>query len=136
MARDLLLGDTGRTWSRGSLPAGAQGYVPKKWWSEAEAEAEVQRHMKGSGILHPGLPRADAERTVLDYMKANKIAVMTSSGSLLFPEKQQKEIFRKLDDVRYDVRSVGSNIRTATLVLSAALGALAVASVYRTSSGK
>jgi hypothetical protein len=136
VARDLLLGDSGRDWSRGSLPTGARGYAPRKWWTEAEAEAEVQRHVRGSGLLHPPLPRADAERVVLDYMRANKIGVTSSSGSILFPAKQQRELFTKLDDVRYDLRLAGRNVGATVLVLSAALGAVALASVYRTSSGK
>jgi hypothetical protein len=136
MARDLLLGESGRDWSRGSLPTGATGYVPKKWWTEAEAEAEVQRHVRGGGVLRPPLPRALAEKTVLDYMRANKIGVATSSGSVLFPAKQQRELFTKLDDVRFDLRQAGRNVGATVLVLSAALGAVAVASVYRTSSGK
>jgi hypothetical protein len=136
VARDLLLGTSSRDWSRGSLPAAAQGYVPRKWWTEAEAEAEVQRHVKGSGILHPPLPRELAEKTVLDYMKANKIGVTSTSGSILIPSKQQREFFAKIDDVRYDLRQTGRNVGTTVLVLSAALGAVAVASVYRTSSGR
>jgi hypothetical protein len=136
MARDLLLGETPRTWSRGSLPAGATGYVPKKWWTEVQAEAEVQRHVRGSGVLHPPLPRRDAEETVLAYMRANKIGVTSSSGSILFPARQQRALFNKLDDVRYDLRQAGRNVGATVLVLSAALGAVALASVYRTSSGK
>jgi hypothetical protein len=136
MARDMLLGNSGRDWSRGSLPTGATGYVPRKWWTEAEAEAEVQRHMKSNGLLHPPLPRELAEKTVLDYMRANKIGVTSSSGSVLFPARQQQALFTKLDDVRYDLRQAGRNVGATVLVLSAALGAVALASVYRTSSGK
>jgi hypothetical protein len=136
MARDILLGDTSRDFSLGSLPTGAQGYVPRKWWSEAEANAEVRRHEKGSGLLHPPLPREAAERVVLDYMRANKIGVASSSGSVLFPAAQQRALFTKLDDVRYDLRQAGRNVGATVLVLSAALGAVAVASVYRTSKGK
>lgn len=58
----------------------------------------------------------------------------STSGSILLPAKQQKAIFRKVDDVRYDLRRAGSHVRTGTLVLSASLGLLALASVYRTAS--
>ena len=132
MAHDLILGTTRRDWSLGSLPKGATGYVPKNWWTEAQAEAEVQKHMKGSGFLSPGLPRKDAEETVMDYMRANKIGVMSGIGSLLIPDKQQKAFLSKIDDIRYDVRRVGAKIGGATLVLSAALGLLGVASLYKT----
>jgi len=132
MAHDILFGQTSRNWATGSLPKGATGYVPKNWWTEAQAEAEVQKHMKGSGFLSPGLPRKDAEETVMDYMRANKIGVMSGIGSLLIPDKQQKAFLSKIDDIRYDVRRVGAKIGGATLVLSAALGLLGVASLYKT----
>lgn len=60
----------------------------------------------------------------------------SASGSVLLPASQQRAIFNKLDDVRYDVRRAGRNVGAAVLALSAALGAVAVASVYRTSRGK
>jgi hypothetical protein len=136
VARDLLLGETGRSFSRGSLPTGARGYAPRKWWTEAEAEAEVCRLEKSGGLFGGKLPRAEAEKKVLASMRAGKVGIMTSSGSILLPDKQQKAIFAKLDDVRYDLRLAGRNVGTTVLVLSAALGAVALASVYRTSSGK
>lgn len=136
MAYDLILGQTARDFSIGSLPKGATGYVPKKWWTETEAEAEVQKHVKGGGFLHPPLPRDQAEKIVLDYMRAQRIGITSSSGSLLIPDKQQRAFFTKIDDMRYDLRRTGSHIGTAVLVLSASLGAIALASVYRTSSGR
>jgi len=60
----------------------------------------------------------------------------STSGSILLPAKQQRAVFNKIDDVRYDLRRAGSHVRTGTLVLSAALGAIAVASIYRTASGR
>ena len=131
MAHDILFGQTSRDWSTGSLPKGATGYVPKSWWSETQAEAEVQKHMK-SGFLSPGLSRENAEDTVLAYMKANKIGVMSGIGSLLIPDKQQKAFMSKIDDIRFDVRRVGAKIGGATIILSAALGLLGIASIYRT----
>jgi hypothetical protein len=136
MSRDLLLGETPRTWSRGSLPAGARGYAPRKWWTEAEAEAEVCRQMERGGTFGGKLPRDAAERAVADLMRARKIGVQTSAGSILLPASQQRAIFSKLDDVRYDLRQAGRNVGATVLVLSAALGAVALASVYRTSSGR
>ena len=61
---------------------------------------------------------------------------VSTSGSILLPAKQQRAVFAKIDDVRYDLRRAGSHVRTGTLVLSASLGLLALASVYRTASGK
>ena len=61
---------------------------------------------------------------------------VSTSGSLLLPAKQQRAVFNKIDDVRYDLRRAGSHLKTGTLVLSASLGLLALASVYRTASGK
>lgn len=55
-----------------------------------------------------------------------------STGSLLIPDKQQRTFLAKIDDVRYDVRRAGAKIGGATLVLSAALGLLAVASLCKT----
>jgi len=49
-----------------------------------------------------------------------------SCGSIVLPAKQQKQIFNKLDDVRYDVRRAGSRALTGMLVLSGALGVLAI----------
>lgn len=131
MSFDLILGQTKRDWSLGSLPKGATGYIPRDWWTETQAEAEVQRHMK-SGFLNPGMPRKDAEEVVLSYMKDKRIGIMTGIGSLLIPDKQQKAFLSKIDDIRYDVRRVGAKIGGATLVLSAALGLLGIASIYKT----
>ena len=56
-----------------------------------------------------------------------------SCGSIVLPAKQQKAIFNKLDDVRYDVRRAGVKISMATFALAAALGFLGLASIYKTS---
>jgi hypothetical protein len=132
MAHDILLGRTSRDWSTGSLPKGATGYVPKKWWTETEAEADVQKNMKDGGLFGSKLPREDAEKSTLAFMKAKKIGIMSGIGSLLIPSKQQKAFMAKIDDVRYDVRRAGAKIGGATLILSAALGLLGVASLYKT----
>jgi hypothetical protein len=57
-----------------------------------------------------------------------------SCGSLLMPAKQQKAIFAKIDDVRYDMRRVGNKMSIATLCLAAGIGLLGIASIYRTAS--
>jgi hypothetical protein len=56
-------------------------------------------------------------------------------GSILLPEKQEKRLLNKIDDVRYDIRKAGNATKIGLLVLSAALGSLAVASFFRTSKG-
>lgn len=155
MAHDIALGQTPRDWSigkgarsagggggggrpavpvGGALPTGATGYIPRGWWTETEAEADVQKNMKGGGLFGSKLPREEAEKSTLAYMKAKKIGIMTGSkvGSLLIPTKQQKAFLAKIDDVRYDVRRAGAKIGGATLILSAALGLLGVASLYKT----
>jgi hypothetical protein len=53
-----------------------------------------------------------------------------SCGSVLLPAKQQRAIFDKIDDVRYDVRRVGRNMAIAVGCLSAAFGLVGVAGIY------
>ncbi len=54
-----------------------------------------------------------------------------SCGSLVLPAKQQKQIFEKLDDVRYDVRQAGKRASIGMLVLSGALGLVAISIFHR-----
>jgi hypothetical protein len=54
-----------------------------------------------------------------------------SCGSIVLPAKQQKAIFDKLDDVRYDVRHAGKNATIGMLVLSGALGIVAISNFHR-----
>lgn len=54
-----------------------------------------------------------------------------SCGSIALPAKQQKQIFDKLDDVRYDVRKLGKNATIGMLVLSGALGLVAISNFHR-----
>ena len=56
-------------------------------------------------------------------------------GSLVLPEKQEKRLLNKIDDVRYDIRKTGNLVKISVLSLSAALGFLGIASVFRTSKG-
>ena len=57
-------------------------------------------------------------------------------GGILIPSKQEKALFAKIDDVRFDVRNLGGKIGGALLALSAAIGVVGLASVYRTASSK
>jgi hypothetical protein len=57
-----------------------------------------------------------------------------SCGSLLIPAKQEKALLNKIDDVRYDIRKTGNVLKIGLLSLSAALGFIAVSSIYRTRS--
>ena len=57
-----------------------------------------------------------------------------SCGSMLLPEKQQKALFNKIDDVRYDVRRSSNLLKIGMLSLSAAIGLVAVSNLYKTSS--
>ena len=54
-------------------------------------------------------------------------------GSWLLSTKEQQKIFNKIDDVRYDMRTVGRRVGIAMGCLAGALGLLGVASIYRTS---
>lgn len=55
-----------------------------------------------------------------------------SCGSVLLPEKQQRALFDKVDDVRRDVRHAGSAVRGGLVSLAIAVAAVAAASAYRT----
>lgn len=59
-----------------------------------------------------------------------------SCGSVLLPEKQQKQIFNKIDDVRYDIRRTGNIAKIGFWGLSASIGFLAVTSLFRTVKGR
>ena len=54
-------------------------------------------------------------------------------GSWLLPEKQQKAILNKIDDVRYDLRAVGRHVGIGAGLLAASLGLMGLASIFRTS---
>jgi hypothetical protein len=130
MAHDLALGRTSRDWSCGSLPDGARGYVPRRWWTQEQAEGEVQKSMKGGGTFGGQLPRVAAEKVVLDRMKAEKIGITSSSGSILLPDKQQREFFAKIDEIRYDLRHAQKNISAGLLALGAGVALVAVSKIY------
>jgi hypothetical protein len=56
-----------------------------------------------------------------------------STGSVFLPARQEKALLDKVDDVRYDVRRAGERARTGLLVLSAAVGFVALSGIYATS---
>jgi hypothetical protein len=58
-----------------------------------------------------------------------------SCGSIVLPEKQERRLLDKVDDLRFDVRRVGRGTVVGMLCLSGAVGLAALASVYRTSRG-
>ena len=138
MAYDLLKGATSGDWARssttGALPKEAAGYAPESWISAAEAEAKVQAFMKNGGTFGTALPRESAERKTLAYLRAERVGIMSGTiGSWLLPEKQQKAILNKIDDVRYDLRAVGRHVGLGAGLLAASLGLLGIASIFRTS---
>jgi len=59
-----------------------------------------------------------------------------SLGSVVLPEKQERRLLAKVDDVRYDVRRAGLRVGIVGGLLAASLGLLGVASIYRTARGK
>ena len=82
MARDLLLGNTRRSWSRGSdtslmgsIPEGATGYAPTTWWTKTDAEKKVQELMKSGGIFGMSLPRDLAEQSAMEYFRKKTIGI-------------------------------------------------------------
>jgi hypothetical protein len=54
-----------------------------------------------------------------------------SCGSMLLPTSQQKALFNKIDDVRYDVRRSANMIKIGMLSLSAAIALVAVSSLRK-----
>lgn len=54
-----------------------------------------------------------------------------SCGSIVLPAKQQRAIFDKVDDVRYDVRRAGNNAKLGLLALTGAVGLLALSNFVK-----
>jgi hypothetical protein len=93
MSKDLLLGTTNHHWSRdsancgsllpetvppgGVLPAGATGYAPTRWWTQAQASEKIQEFMKSGGIFGTSLPRDVAEKKTLAYLRKNLIGILS-----------------------------------------------------------
>ena len=59
-----------------------------------------------------------------------------SCGSLVLPQKQEKRLLDKVDDVRYDVRRAGTFAGLGLLCLSASVGLVALSGIYRTKRGQ
>ena len=57
-------------------------------------------------------------------------------GSILLPAKQEKALYRKIDDVRFDLRSASGKLGAGLLAISAGLGLLAIASIIKTAKGQ
>jgi hypothetical protein len=51
-------------------------------------------------------------------------------GSFLFPEKEQKALFAKIDDVRYDVRRASSLTGAAVTALAGAVALVGIAGMW------
>jgi hypothetical protein len=71
-----------------------------------------------------------------DLFTSRKSPKSFSIGSLLIPAKQERALLSKIDDVRFDVRSIGGKVSAGLLALSAALGMLGIASIYRSTKMK
>lgn len=142
MAHDLLRGETKADWSRrtssvGALPREAEGYAPTSWWTAAQAEAKVQELMARGGLFGTRLPREGAERRALEYLRAQKIGIMSGTmGSWLMSDKEQKRLLSKVDDVRYDIRLASRRAGIGMGLLAGALGLLGVASILKTATGE
>lgn len=54
-----------------------------------------------------------------------------SCGSIVWPEKEQKKLFDKIDDVRYDVRNAKGVIGTGIFALAAGLAFIGLSSMYK-----
>lgn len=55
-------------------------------------------------------------------------------GSVVWPVKEQRVLFAKLDDLRYDLRGMRTVVGGALFALSGALAFLGIASVFKTAS--
>ena len=121
----------------GSLPTGATGYAPEHWWTAEQAEGKVQEFMARGDFFNSKLPRESAERKTLEFLRAQRIGIMSGSvGSWLLSDAEQKRILGKIDDIRYDLRLVSRRTSIGLGCLAGALGLLGIASIYRTGSGE
>jgi hypothetical protein len=56
-----------------------------------------------------------------------------SCGSMLLPVKQQKALFNKIDDIRFDIRRSSNIVKIGLLSLSAAIALVAISNLAKTS---
>jgi hypothetical protein len=131
MSHDIILGRTSRDWSIGTIQPGSQGSIPSRWISTDQAEELVKKNMKEGGLFGMKLNREQAEHKTIAFMRDQKIGIKSMAGSLLIPDKQQAAFFRKIDDIRYDVRRAGVKAGIGLLVLSAALGLIGISGIYK-----
>lgn len=139
MSQDRLTKHSRRNWGLGPRVAtprdAAPAPAPSTWRSEKEVDDELHRVMASGGLFGTPLPREAAERKTLEIMRDRKISVLSGTmGSWLLSAKDQKKIFDKVDDVRYDVRLFGQRIGIGLGCLAGALGLLGIANIYKTSS--
>jgi hypothetical protein len=146
MAYDLLRGHTPQDYSRPSEKSndssivGATSpsaptptYTPDRFWTGAQAEAQVAALQKSGGMHGTSLPREQAEKQTLEAMRAQRIGLMSGLGSWIISEKEQMRLLNKIDDVRYDMRYASKKVGIGLGCLAGALGLLGIASIYRTS---
>lgn len=146
MAHDVFRGRTNRDWSLGEadLPTSIKTNATTFWKPEQMEAKLTEIQSKGQGLFGTGAKptRAEAIPELVKYMQAKKIGVQVSGlmrsdiGSLLLPNKQQKALFNKIDDVRYDVRKAKSVIGAGVFALSGALTFLGIAKIYKANKGR
>lgn len=139
MAFDFARGKTiARDWSCGARHG---TFVPETFWGPSQMEAKAAEFMskpKGPFGLGGKPTKEEALKMVADFMRANKIGPSTTNagigafvGSVLFPEKEQKKMLEKVDDLRFDVRNAKSVIGAGIFALSGALAFVAISKIYR-----
>lgn len=149
MAHDIFGGSSSKDWSCGiadDLPKSSKGYVPERFWGPSEMESKLNEFMsKGRGPFGLGdkPDRKAAISMLADFMKDKKIGPkdMTSGigaavGSIIWPESEQKKLFEKLDDVRFDIRGMRGVVGAGLFGIAGALAFVGIAGIYRTAMGK
>lgn len=72
----------------------------------------------------------------IDLLSGRQNGQDWSLGSIIYPESEQKKLFNKIDDLRFDVRRLGANVGGGIYALAGALGAFGVVQIFRTVRGK
>lgn len=57
-------------------------------------------------------------------------------GSVVFTKSDQRALYNKLDDLRYDLRNTKNTIGAGIFALAGGMAFLSIASVYRTANKK
>jgi hypothetical protein len=93
--------------------------------------------MARGGLFATKLPRENAEKKTLEFLRSQRIGIMSGTvGSWILSDAEQKRLLGKIDDVRYDMRLVSRRAAIGMGCLAGALGLLGIASIYRTGSGE